>query len=95
MSHLIEGVELEGPLMLQGSAHRIVKPRLKRYLHSDTLQRFFAKKDQQKVLDHICHRYSQLEQEQLEQERQLFVAHRFSLMKRKLKSSLNPCASGR
>lgn len=44
---------------------QIIKPRIKRYLKSNTLENFFTRSSEARVIDHVCHRYSQLEAEKL------------------------------
>ena len=82
-------------MLLQSSSHKIVKPRFKRYIHSETLESIFDKQSQQKILENICHRYSEREEKYIEKEKQMFIGHKFSVLKRKLKSNLNPNVSGK
>ncbi len=45
MSHFISGVNLEGSLIFHTTPPQIIKPRMKRFLKSNTLEAFFAKKN--------------------------------------------------
>lgn len=45
MSHFISGVNLEGSLIFHMTPPQIVKPRMKRFLKSNTLETFFERKN--------------------------------------------------
>jgi hypothetical protein len=44
MSHLISGVDIEGPLVFHLTPPQIVKPRIKRFLKSSVMEGCFARK---------------------------------------------------
>jgi hypothetical protein len=62
MSHFIEGVDnlLNGPIFKFHTAE-IVKPRMKRYLKSNTLENLLNQENDKKILNHLVSRYSQIE----------------------------------
>lgn len=62
MSHFISGVNLEGSLVFHMTPPQIIKPKMKRFLKSSTLEAFLSRKSGNKIIDHVCQRYSQIEQ---------------------------------
>jgi hypothetical protein len=95
MSHFISGVNLEGSLIFHMTPPQIVKPKMKRFLKSNALEAFFSRKSEERIIDHVCHRYSQMEEENLKVEKELFISNKCSVLKKKFKSAFNTNASGK
>ena len=95
MSHFISGVNLEGSLVFHLTPPEIVKPKMRRFLKTSAIQSIFSQGKQGRIVDHVCQRYSQLEQEHLKVEKELFISNKCEVLKKKFKSAFNTRASGR
>lgn len=96
MSHFISGVPLEGSLIFHLTPPEIVKPKMRRFLKTNAIQSIFSQgKQQSRIVDHVCQRFSQLEQENLKVEKELFISNKCEVLKKKFRSAFNTRASGR
>ena len=58
MSQYIKEVNLQGQLVFRMAPPEIVKPKIKRYVRSSTLENLFNLSGETKMLDRACNRYS-------------------------------------
>lgn len=68
---------------------------MRRFLKTNAIQSIFSQGKQSKIVDHVCQRYSQLEQENLKVEKELFISNKCEVLKKKFRSAFNTRASGR